>query len=237
MSTDSASVPAIPPLGGLCTYDEASRTGLSVEGCVEWLKRLHYVWKRLHQIFTAHITAEPIYELKTAFSLHAHLCAEHAQAIRDRVSEMREPPLGLEVVPDATLEIICDEVLCCPTTRERCYGLYGVLLPALSESIQQYLNQTNRLADAPSVRILRFAQLELADMQAFGAQTLTALEGSGAIDPQYASVLRMAGNLTPAPLLGGEGGRNRSVTIRGPRFSMTECRSAICGFGTRSMRA
>ena len=80
----------IPPLGGLCSYEEASRTTLSVEGCVEWLKRLHYVFRRLHQIFTSHITAEPIYELKTAFSLHAHLCAEHAQAIRTRVSEIRE---------------------------------------------------------------------------------------------------------------------------------------------------
>ena len=196
-------VPAIPPLAGLCSYDEASRTALSVEGCVEWLKRMHYVWKRLHQIFTAHITAEPIYELKTAYSLHAHLCAEHAQAIRDRVSEMREPPLGLEVVPDATLEVACDEVLCSPTTRERCFGLYGVLLPALIDSIQQYLSQTNRLADAPSVRILRFAQLELADMLAFGSQTLTALESSGGIDPQYVSVLGGASTLTPSP--GGRG--------------------------------
>ena len=57
----------IPPLAGLCTYDEASRSSLSVEECVEWLKRLHYVLRRLHQIFTSHITAEPIYELKTAF--------------------------------------------------------------------------------------------------------------------------------------------------------------------------
>ena len=76
----------MPPLAGLCSYEEASRTAMSVEDCVEWLKRLHYVWKRLHEIFTSHITAEPIYELKTAFSWHAHLCAEHAQAIRTRVS-------------------------------------------------------------------------------------------------------------------------------------------------------
>ncbi len=168
----------IPPLGGLCTYEEASRTALSVEDCVEWLKRLHYVWKRLHQIFTSHITAEPIYELKTAFSLHAHLCAEHAQAIRTRVSEMREPPLGLEVVPHPALALACDEVLCAPTTRQRCLGLYGVLLPALNESIHGYLETTNHLADAPSVRILRFARLELGDMLAFGEQALQAWEAA-----------------------------------------------------------
>ena len=44
--------------------------------------RYHYAFKRLHEIFTARITAEPIYELKTGFSHHAYLCAEHVEALR-----------------------------------------------------------------------------------------------------------------------------------------------------------
>ena len=177
MPVSPSNQPLFPALAGLCSYEEASRTTLSLDDCVNWLKRMHYTWRRLHQIFTSHITAEPVYELKTAFSLHAHYCAEHANAIRSRVSEMREPPLGLEVVPHAALELACDEVWCAPTTAERIYGLYAVLLPALDESIGRYLAETNRLADAPSVRILRFAQLELADMRAFGKQALLAIEG------------------------------------------------------------
>ena len=105
MSVNTSSKPAFPPLAGLCSYEEARRVKLALDDCVNWLKRMHYVWKRLHQIFTSHITAEPVYELKTAFSLHAHYCSEHAQAIRTRVSEMREPPLGLEVVPHAALAL------------------------------------------------------------------------------------------------------------------------------------
>ena len=182
----------IPPLGGLCSYEEASRTSLSVEDCVEWLKRLHYIWKRMHQIFTSHITAEPIYELKTAFSLHAHLCAEHAQAIRTRVSEMREPPLGLEVVPHPALELACDEILCAPTTVERCHGLYGILLPLLDFSISHYLGVTNKLADAPSVRLLRFAQLEIQDMLAFGKQALAALGPASVALDEMSSLLQLA---------------------------------------------
>ncbi len=81
------------------------------------LKRFHYCFKRLHEIFTARITAEPIYELKTAFSHHAYLCAEHAAALRKRVGEMREPPLGLEDVPHAALELFFNEILCAPTTE------------------------------------------------------------------------------------------------------------------------
>ena len=55
----------LPPLAGLCSMEDAQRPGLSVEECVTRLKRFHYCFKRLHEIFTARITAEPIYELKT----------------------------------------------------------------------------------------------------------------------------------------------------------------------------
>src|SRR5436853_3736483 len=101
----------LPTLAGICSMAEAMKPGLAVEECVRRLKRYHYAFKRLHQLFTARITAEPIYELKMAFSLHAHICAEHVTALRKRVGEMREPPLGLEAVPDSALEIFFDEIL------------------------------------------------------------------------------------------------------------------------------
>ena len=75
------------------------------------MKRHHYLLVRLHEIFTARITAEPLFELKTAFSLHAYLCAEHASAFRKRVSELREPPLGLDAIPHDGLKLACDEIL------------------------------------------------------------------------------------------------------------------------------
>src|SRR6187397_2107634 len=103
--TNYSSYRNLPALAGLCTLSEAAKPGLAVDLCVARLKRYHYAFKRLHQIFTARITAEPIYELKSAFSLHSHLCAEHVSALRKRVGEMREPPLGLEQVPDPNLEI------------------------------------------------------------------------------------------------------------------------------------
>src|ERR1043166_4159679 len=99
---------SLPGLAGGCSMPEAMKPGLSVEECVRRLKRYHYAFKRLHQIFTARITDEPIYELKMAFSLHAPLCADHATALRKRVAEMREPPLGLEALPDKYLEMFFD---------------------------------------------------------------------------------------------------------------------------------
>jgi hypothetical protein len=165
----------LPQLAGLCLMPEAMKPGLSIEECVRRLKRYHYAFKRLHHIFTARITAEPIYELKMAFSLHAHLCAEHVTALRKRVGEMREPPLGLEVVPDANLEIFFDEILAAPTTEELLLGLYERALPMLKGAMQRHLDDTNPLADAPSIRVCRFALIEIEDMLKFGEQSITSL--------------------------------------------------------------
>ena len=165
----------LPALAGVCSMDEATKPGLSVEECVRRLKRYHYAFKRLHQIFTARITAEPIYELKMGFSLHAHLCAEHVTALRKRVGEMREPPLGLEAVPDPNLEVFFDEILGAPTTEELVLGLYEKAVPALKAALEQHLRDTNPLADHPTVRLCRFALLELGDMLTFGAQSIAAL--------------------------------------------------------------
>jgi hypothetical protein len=165
----------LPPLAGLATIAEASRPGLSVEQCVARLKRFHYAFLRLHEVFTARITAEPIYELKIGFSHHAYLCAEHVQALRSRVGEMREPPLGLEAVPDAALAMFFDEILAAPTTPELLVGLYEKALLALDAALQRHIADTNPLADAPSVRMCRFARLELADMIDFGVRSIACL--------------------------------------------------------------
>ena len=168
----------LPPLAGLCTVEEAAKPGLSVEECVRRLKRFHYAFKRLHQILIARITAEPIYELKTAFSHHAYLCAEHATALRRRICEMREPPLGLEDVPHPALEAFFDEILAAPTTGELVWGVYTFAVVSLDQAIRDYRQATNPLTDAPSRRILRFACLELDDMLQWGNQCSARLDYS-----------------------------------------------------------
>ncbi|MCX7410366.1 MAG: hypothetical protein NTZ32_20005 [Planctomycetales bacterium] len=175
MTTPSNSSVQLPPLAGLCSFEEAQRAELSVERCTTWIKRHHYLLVRLHEMLTARITAEPVYELKMAFSLHAHLCAEHASAYRQRVGEMREPPLGLEAVPHEGLKLLCDEVLCSPSHIELVVGIYEVIVPALIESLEEYQAKTNPLADAPTVRLNRFCLLELRDMRAYGARAAKSL--------------------------------------------------------------
>src|SRR5436309_1179452 len=169
----------LPGLAGICSMDAAMKPGLSVEECVRRLKRYHYVFKRLHQIFNNRITAEPIYELKMTYSLHAYYCAEHVAALRKRVAEMREPPLGLEASPHPALEMFCDEIVAAPSGEELILGVYEKALPALQAALEKHVADTNPLADHPSVRLCRFALMEVAEMLQVGAACARSLVQDG----------------------------------------------------------
>jgi hypothetical protein len=175
MTNRNPSYRGLPTLAGLATLAEAAKPGLSVEACVARLKRFHYAFLRLHEIFTARITAEPIYELKTGCSHHAYLCSEHVMALRTRVGEMREPPLGLEEIPHPALQVFFDEILAAPTTAELLVGVYEKALPALDAALARHMADTNPLTDAPSIRVCRFARLEIADMITFGKRCVECL--------------------------------------------------------------
>ena len=172
----------IPPLAGAFTFEDSQRPGFSVEECVKRLKCYHYILKRSHLVLNNRIPSEPIYELKMAFSLHSHYCAEHVSALRKRVGEMREPPLGLENIPDENLEILFDEIIATPSTEELLIGLYEVAFPFLKSSLQEHLEITNPLADHPSVRIIRFALLEIEEMILFGKSCLEEIDKKNKTD-------------------------------------------------------
>jgi hypothetical protein len=169
----------LPPLAGLCSMEEATKPGLSLAECVSRLKRFHYCFKRLHEILTARITSEPIYELKTAFAHHAYLCAEHVAALRKRIGEMREPPLGLDEVPHPALEVFFDEIRAAPTTEELVNAVYQSAMYDLATEIERYHAETHPLTDAPSRRVLKFALFELNGMRAIGIKACLVLPGIG----------------------------------------------------------
>ncbi len=175
MSTDYRPYKNLPPLAGIASFEEAMKPGLSIDECVERVKRYHFALKRLMQIFQARLTAEPIYELKMAFSLHSHYCAEHCTAMRERVAEMRTPPLGLEKIPDDSLDAFFKEIQNAPTTEELMVGIYGYALPALERGFERHIEQTNPIADHPTVRLLKFAHMEISEAHNYGQQAIAAL--------------------------------------------------------------
>jgi hypothetical protein len=165
----------LPALAGLGSFAQAVQPGLSVEESVSRLKRHHYLLRRLHHAFIARLTSEPIYELKMAFSYHAYLCAEHVTALRQRVGEMREPPLGLDRVPHPALEVLGDEILSAADTGELLLGIYEIALPHLVRELGDHQTSTHILADQPTRRLCRGALLELEEMLEWGRSAIACL--------------------------------------------------------------
>ena len=153
---------SIPALAGLCSMDRAIQADWTLEESVDRLKRLHYSIKRTHEVLLAKITCEPIYELKTAYSHHAYLCAEHVKSIRDRISEMREPPLGLDKLPHPALVTFFDELEGVPDTADFLVGVYEIALPAIKVACSRLMNDAHPLADAPTVRVAKLIDFLLA---------------------------------------------------------------------------
>ncbi len=165
----------LPPLVGLHTMRQATQTGLTIEQSVGRLKRLHWTLRRLHGIFISRLTAMPVYELKMAFSLHAHYCAEHVGEFRNRVREMRQPPYGLDEAPDASLELFLDELQTAPSTEALVLGLYGKAVPALVRGLQRAIDDTNKLFDHPTYRVCRLTLVEMQDVLEYGRQAVACL--------------------------------------------------------------
>lgn len=197
----------LPSLAGLATFPEAVGPGLSVEESVRRLKVHHYVLKHLHAVLVARLTSEPIYELKMAFSYHAHLLAEHVSAVRARVGEMREPPLGLDKVPHAGLELVFAELLQSPTTEELLLGIYELVLPQLRASLERHRRETHPVADQPTVRLIRFALLELGDMEDYGRRAIAALVSTESRRAALPGLAVLVGGLLAAGGLDGCGPR------------------------------
>ena len=165
----------LPPLVGLHSMAEAATTGLTVAECVGRLLRLHWSLKRLHSIFIARITAMPVYELKMAFSLHGFYCAEHVNEFAKRVREMRQPPYGLELSPDASLDLFFDEIRMAPNVEALALGLYGYAVPAVVRTLERLISATNKLFDHPTYRVCRLTLVEMQDVLHYGEQAIACL--------------------------------------------------------------
>jgi hypothetical protein len=94
----------LPPLAGIATIPEAMRIGLSVDDCVSRLKRHHWAFRRLNEIFLKRLISEPIYELKMGLACTPSIAPSMRRrggSVWRKCANLRS---GLDVVPDAALD-------------------------------------------------------------------------------------------------------------------------------------
>jgi len=164
----------IPELSGVSTYAAAARVAYSVDENVHRLLRMHWTERRLMATMLAHLASTPEWEVKCALALHQWYAAEHADWLRGRIVEMRQPAPALDEPPDPALHAFLEELLRAGSTEELLTGIYAVALPALKDAYYRHIQGTNPLVDHPTVRFMRFALAEVIEALEWGEKALAA---------------------------------------------------------------
>ncbi|MGQ0712797.1 MAG: hypothetical protein ACT4PJ_03580 [Gemmatimonadaceae bacterium] len=164
----------MPELAGVTTYQGAARVGFSVDENVRRLLRFHWVERRLMLLGVAHLPSTPEWEVKCALALQQWLDVGHADALRTRISEMRNPVPRMDVPPDPALDVFLEELARSADTVELLSGLYRVVHPALAGAYRAHIDRTNPLVDHPTTRVLRQALLDEEETIAWGEQAIAA---------------------------------------------------------------
>jgi hypothetical protein len=133
--------------------------GLSVQEAARRLHRLSFVERRLMLFCVAHLVQTPLRDLKLLLGRAQFLAGERCTLFRHRLRELRVPKVRIENCPDDALELVMDEALHCRTDEE-VVAVAQLLHTELINGYQDYLEQTNGLADAPSCDAIK-SQLPL----------------------------------------------------------------------------
>lgn len=171
----SLNLARLPGYGGVCNQAESQRIGLSVTEVTRRLRRIAYVKTRLAFLAVAHFNSTPEWEVKSALALHAWLDIQHATALRNRLLELRENEARLDEVPARELEAVMEEAVRAQNTAELVTAIYGVIRPALLQTVDRYIGETNPLSDQPSCRALKLIRTEERETMDWGKAALAAI--------------------------------------------------------------
>lgn len=131
------------------------QAGLSVDQCAARIHRFAYAAERLMFLQAAHIISTPERDVKVLLARLQYEDSQYASQFKARLPELRVSKKKAYQAPDASLQIVFDEAMYAANTVELLAGLTKVFKPALLEAYQRYINETNGLADYPTVRILK----------------------------------------------------------------------------------
>jgi hypothetical protein len=127
--------------------------GLSVQDRGKAVATFRHINVELMEMLARWTPTSPEMELKLLFGEHTWDIAQNADALGKRTRELRLP-LQHSIKPvDAYVQLLADIRKETDTSR-RLSGFYDALLPGLGARYHAYLEQTDSLLDAPTVRIL-----------------------------------------------------------------------------------
>jgi hypothetical protein len=122
----------------------------------------HYAWieTKLFEALGGWVATVPELDVKMRLGTHTYHHAWHADLFRKRLPELREmKPERLSVPPNDAMDAFV-EAMTAPEaaelTIEKLVGVYRVLIPHKIAAYTYQMNNTSRITDAPTIRILNF---------------------------------------------------------------------------------
>ncbi len=126
---------------------------LTVKERGQFVATMRYVQVWLMETLAAWVPTTPEMEVKLLFGEHIWDVAQHADALGKRTFELRLP-LQHSVRPVDSYVDFLTELATIRPTPQRLALVYDVLLQGLAARYRRYLDETDALSDAPTVRIL-----------------------------------------------------------------------------------
>jgi hypothetical protein len=126
---------------------------LTVKQRGQHIATFRFVQVRLMEILAAWVPSTPEMEAKLLFGPHIWDAAQGADALGKRAHELRLP-VQHSIAPATEYIAFLSEVAAVSGGARRIAVCYDVLLPALVARYRRYLQRTDTLMDAPSVRVI-----------------------------------------------------------------------------------
>jgi hypothetical protein len=136
---------------------------LSVRERGETVATLRWIHVRLMETVASWVPTTPEMEVKLLFGAHVWDLAQHADALGKRTQELRMPAQHSLLPVDAYQKLLVD-LGGAQDARHRMAYFYDGILVALASRYRRYLDRTDALLDAPTVRILEHLSSEQARM-------------------------------------------------------------------------
>jgi hypothetical protein len=119
----------------------------------QYIATFRFIEVRLMEMLSAWVPTTPEMEAKLLFGPHIWDTAQAADALGKRTYELRLP-LQHSIAPVPAYLGVLDAIAGASSAAQRIAVFYDVLVPALNARYRHYLQHTDTLMDAPSVRVI-----------------------------------------------------------------------------------
>jgi hypothetical protein len=128
---------------------EASRKPKTIARLSDW----QYIERSLHRIIAG--WGRHFWDWADVTACHRHIWeqAECVRRLRDRLEQFPGAAQHLDAPVSQRLERLANAVLLAPSFHDAIDGAYGILMPALTRSYQEYGATAHPIHDAPTIAV------------------------------------------------------------------------------------